>query len=178
MRRFAALAPVALFVTMIVGLSLSLTVEPRRMPPMLLDRATPAFALGPIDNSQRGLSSDDLKGQVSLLNVFASWCPSCRGEHPMLLQVAHSGLVPIYGINWKDNADDAGRWLQSSKTPYIRVGYDQSGQVGQKFGVTGVPETFVVDRTGRIRFRHPGPLNPDVWRTVFEPLLAELRTER
>ena len=169
MRRLLSLTPVVVFALVLIGLSFSLTNDPRKMPSMLIDKATPTFALASLDDDGKGFSSTDLKGQVSLLNVFASWCPECRVEHPMLMQLAEKGTVSIYGINWKDSSRNGGLWLKANHSPYTRVGFDESGRVGIDLGVTGVPETFVVDRTGRVRYRHAGPLTEDVWPDVFEP---------
>ncbi len=174
MRRLLPLTPVLVFVLLACGLGFSLTNDPRKMPSLLLDKAVPAFAMASLDEDGRGLSSADLEGKVSLLNVFASWCPGCRSEHPMLMQLAGKGRVPVYGINWKDSLRDGERWLRANQSPYARVGFDESGRVGIDLGVTGVPETFLIDRSGRVRYRHAGPLTEDVWRDIFEPILAQL----
>jgi cytochrome c biogenesis protein CcmG, thiol:disulfide interchange protein DsbE len=175
MRRLMALTPVLVFTVLITGLGLSLTNDPRKMPSMLLDKTLPPFALASLDEDGKGFSSADLKGKVSLLNIFASWCPGCRVEHPVLMQLAEKGAVSIYGINWKDSLRNGGGWLKANQSPYARVGYDESGRVGINLGVTGVPETFVIDRSGRVRYRHAGPLTEDVWHEIFEPVLAQLQ---
>ena len=175
MKRFLSLTPMLVFTVLVAGLGFSLTNDPRKMPSMLLDKAMPTFALASLDEDGRGFSSSDHKGEVSLLNIFASWCPGCRVEHPMLMQLAEKGAVSIYGLNWKDSVRNGGRWLKENQSPYARVGYDESGRVGIDLGVTGVPETFVVDRSGRVRYRHAGPLTEDIWHEVFEPLLAQLQ---
>ena len=124
------------------------------------------------------MSNADLsEGQVTLVNVFASWCQGCRVEHPTLMRLAREKTVPLYGINWKDKPGDGARWLKAHQSPYSRVGDDGSGRLGIDLGVTGVPETFVVDKTGRIRYRHAGPVTEEVWQEVFVPLLAELRVK-
>jgi cytochrome c biogenesis protein CcmG/thiol:disulfide interchange protein DsbE len=174
MQRLLSLTPALVFATVLVGLGFSLGNDPRKMPSMLIDKATPTFALRSIEENVEGFSSDELKGRVSLLNVFASWCPGCRAEHSLLVQLGQKETVPIYGISWKESARKAGRWLKANQNPYIRVGYDENGRAGIDLGVTGVPETFVVDRTGRIRYRHAGPLTEAVWHDIFEPLLARL----
>ena len=176
MRRLRFLAPLAAFILMAAELALSLKNDPHKMPSMLIDKPTPAFVLASLNGNDDGFSNLDLKGGVSLLNVFASWCPGCRFEHPMLMRLADKGDIPIFGLNWKDKQADGARWLGNNKSPYTRVGLDKSGRVGIDFGVTGVPETFVIDRTGRIRYRYPGPLTEEVWRDNFEPLLKYLRS--
>jgi cytochrome c biogenesis protein CcmG/thiol:disulfide interchange protein DsbE len=178
MQRLFPLIPILIFAAVSTGLGLSLSNDPRKLPSMLIDKPTPTFALGALEDGGSGLSSDDLKGRIVLLNVFASWCAGCRVEHPMLMALAENSGIPIYGVSWKDERSSGARWLKANRSPYVRVGDDQSGRLGIDLGVTGVPETFVIDRTGRIRYRHAGPITDDVWQETFEPLLAELRTER
>lgn len=178
MKRLVALVPLALFAAMAAGLGFSLTNDPRRMPSMLVDKPAPRFVLSALDGTSEGLTSADLEGKVTLLNVFASWCQGCRVEHPTLMRLAREQIIPIYGVNWKDKPGDGARWLQRQQSPYLRAGDDRSGRLGIELGVTGVPETFVIDRTGRIRYRHAGAITDDVWRDVFEPLVHHLRAER
>ncbi|MBI5319477.1 DsbE family thiol:disulfide interchange protein [Bradyrhizobium sp.] len=177
MPRLQYLLPMAAFVPLIAGLAFSLGLDHRSLPSTLIDRPTPAFSLGALDGAREGLSSADLRGRVTLLNVFASWCAGCRAEHPVLMRLAAANELPIYGLNWKDRRTDGIRWLAANKSPYARVGLDESGRTGIDLGVTGVPETFVIDRSGRIRYRYPGPLTEEVWRELFEPLLKSLRGE-
>ncbi|MGJ4943585.1 DsbE family thiol:disulfide interchange protein [Bradyrhizobium sp. HKCCYLS1011] len=177
MLRLSYLAPLLAFMGLTAGLAFSLSNDPRRMPSTLIDKPTPSFNMASLDGKDAGFSNTDLKGGVMLLNVFASWCPGCRVEHPMLLKLAETSGIPIFGLNWKDTRSDGARWLARHGSPYTRVGSDEPGRVGIDFGVTGVPETFVIDRTGRIRFRYPGPLTEEVWRDEFEPLLKALRSE-
>jgi cytochrome c biogenesis protein CcmG/thiol:disulfide interchange protein DsbE len=175
MGRLMALVPIMIFVAVSTGLGLSLSNDPRKLPSMLIDKPTPAFHLVSLDAPGGSLSNEDLKGRVALLNVFASWCPGCRVEHPMLVALAEKSLIPIYGVSWKDPG--GARWLQANRSPYVRVGDDASGRLGIDLGVTGVPETFVIDRGGRIRYRYEGPINDSVWQESFAPVLAELRSE-
>src|SRR5258708_3729040 len=162
MQRLLSLIPVLIFAAVSIALGLSLSNDPRKLPSMLIDKPTPTFRLASLEAGGSGLSSDDLKGKVALLlNVFASWCAGCRVEHPMLMALAEKSGVPIYGISWKDEPGGGARWLKANRSPYVRVGDDQSGRLGIDLGVTGVPETFVIDRTGRIRYRHAGPITDD-----------------
>ena len=176
MQRLLALVPIVIFVALSTGLGLSLSNDPRKLPSMLIDKPTPAFRLASLDDGD-GFSSDDLKGKIALLNVFASWCPGCRVEHPTLMGLAERSGVPIYGNSWKDDRASGALWLKANRSPYVRVGDDASGRLGIDLGVTGVPETFVIDRSGRIRFRYAGPITDEVWEGTFAPLLAELRSE-
>jgi cytochrome c biogenesis protein CcmG/thiol:disulfide interchange protein DsbE len=176
MLHLPSLVPLAAFVALSAGLAFSLNNDPRRMPSTLIDRPTPDFHLASLTGQDGGLSNGDLKGDVVLLNVFASWCPGCKYEHPMLMQLAAKSEIPIYGLSWKDRQVDAARWLARNQSPYRRVGLDEAGRVGIDLGVTGVPETFVIDRDGRVRYRYPGPLTEEVWRDNFEPLLKSLRS--
>ena len=177
-RRFTRFAPISAFAVIALGLGLALTNDPRRMPSTLIDRPMPAFSLPPLEAGGEGLATADLAGKVALVNVFASWCPGCRVEHPTLLRLAREAKIPLYGINWKDKPGDGLKWLKANRNPYLNVGDDGNGRLGIDLGVTGVPETFVVDRSGRIRYRHAGPITEDVWQETFEPLLASLRSER
>lgn len=169
-------APLLAFGVIALGFAFALTNDPKKMPSTLIDRPVPAFALPAVEPGAPGLAHTDLAGGIKLLNVFASWCPGCRVEHPTLLEIAKAKAVPLYAINWKDKPGDGLKWLKAYKNPYLKTGDDPSGRLGIDMGVTGVPETFVIDATGRIRYRHAGPITPDVWRDTFEPLLASLRT--
>ncbi|MEQ1616427.1 MAG: DsbE family thiol:disulfide interchange protein [Hyphomicrobiaceae bacterium] len=179
MQRLVSLVPVLVFAAVSTALGFSLTGDPRRMPSMLIDKPTPEFALAPLGvEGAAGLTTADLAGKVSLLNVFASWCPGCLVEHPTLMRLARAGAVPMFGVNWKDKPGDGKRWLDKHGSPYLHAGDDRTGRLGIDLGVTGVPETFVVDRTGRIRYRHAGPITDDVWRDIFAPLVSSLRREQ
>lgn len=169
--------PILAFVPLAAALGLALLNDPRKMPSQLIDKPVPPFVLAGLTADEPGLSSSDLAAGIKLVNVFASWCAGCRVEHPTLLRLQREGVVPLYGINWKDKPGDGLRWLKAHRSPYLKVGDDASGRLGIDLGVTGVPETFVIDRTGRIRYRHAGPVTEDVWRQSFEPLLAALRKE-
>jgi cytochrome c biogenesis protein CcmG/thiol:disulfide interchange protein DsbE len=171
-RRQLYLIPVIVFAAVGIGLAVGLTRDPGTLPSALLDRPVPAFELPALEGGD-GLSSADLKGRVSLVNVFASWCVPCRVEHPVLMRLAEEG-VPIFGINYKDPPDQAQAWLAELGDPFEKIGADHNGRVGIEWGVYGVPETFVVDAEGRIRHRHVGPIQArDLERTLL-PILAEL----
>jgi cytochrome c biogenesis protein CcmG/thiol:disulfide interchange protein DsbE len=143
----------------------------------LIDRPLPAFGLPPLPgHGGTGLSGADLAGQVALVNVFAAWCTSCRAEHPLLMDLsARPGMVPIYGIDFRDNPGAGEVYLRRLGDPYAASGEDRSGDVALSFGLTGVPETYLVDADGRIRYRHIGPITEQIWTDVLEPLLADLK---
>jgi cytochrome c biogenesis protein CcmG/thiol:disulfide interchange protein DsbE len=174
LRRLLFLLPVLIFVGVGIGLAVGLTRDPSTLPSPLIDKPVPAFELPPLaGRAGTGFSSADLEGRVSLVNVFASWCVPCRVEHPLLMALAEDG-VAIYGIDYKDPADKAAGWLAELGDPYRAIGADKDGRVAIDWGVYGVPETFVIDATGRIRHRHVGPLQPRDIEGTIKPLLAEL----
>jgi cytochrome c biogenesis protein CcmG/thiol:disulfide interchange protein DsbE len=145
------------------------------LPSALIDRPAPEFSLPPVLDSVPGLSTADLKGQVSLVNMFASWCAPCRVEHPVLLRLKEEGRVTVFGIDYKDKPEDVKAWLGRLGNPYTRLGADLEGRVAIEWGVYGVPETYVIDREGRIRYRHVGPLQPRDLEEKILPLLKELQ---
>lgn len=140
----------------------------------LLDRPLPALAPSPIPGTEASFSSGDFTGRVVLLNVFASWCPSCRSEHSFLMQLAQSGDVPIYGLNWKDTPGAGKLFLTRDGNPYAATGEDRDGSLGALLGVTGVPETYVISNEGRILYRHLGPITNQIWQDTLRPLIARL----
>lgn len=173
--RPAVWLPVVLFVTLLVPFFLGLHSDPSLVPSALIGKPVPAFSLSPVNGRALGLSSADLKGRVSLVNVFASWCVACREEHPLLMRMKKEGIVPIDGINYKDKPDDAARWLDTMGDPYTRTGADLDGRVAIEWGVYGVPETYVIDRAGRIAFKQVGPITPEILKEKILPLVEELR---
>jgi cytochrome c biogenesis protein CcmG/thiol:disulfide interchange protein DsbE len=174
LRRLLFVLPAVVFVGVGIGLAVGLTRDPGTLPSALIDKPVPTFELPPIAGRDgAGFRSADLEGEVSLVNVFASWCVPCRVEHPLLVALADEG-VPIYGINYKDPADKANDWLAELGDPYRAIGADTQGRVAIDWGVYGVPETFVVDGAGRIRHRHVGPLQRRDVEETIRPLLAEL----
>jgi cytochrome c biogenesis protein CcmG, thiol:disulfide interchange protein DsbE len=167
--------PLVVFVGIAVFLAIGLTHDPREVPSPLIGKPVPAFSLPPVEGRQLGLSSGDLKGNVSLVNVFASWCVACRDEHPLLMQIKREGAVTLHGLNYKDAPADAARWLDERGDPYTRTGADIDGRVAIDWGVYGVPETFVIDRNGRIAYKQIGAITPDVWNGTLLPLIRSLQ---
>lgn len=169
------LLAIAFFVAMFVLFAVGLNLDPRRIPSPLIGKPVPEFSLPPVKGRTLGLSTADIKGEVSLVNVFASWCVACRDEHPILMQLSRRGIVPIHGLNYKDAPDDAAAWLDSLGDPYTRTGADRDGRVGIEWGVYGVPETFVIDLDGRIAYKHIGPISPQALEETILPLVEKLR---
>jgi cytochrome c biogenesis protein CcmG/thiol:disulfide interchange protein DsbE len=168
------LVPLLLFALLVGFLVVGLDRDPRAVPSPLIGRPAPAFALTTLDDAARTLRRDDLLGRAYLLNVWASWCAACRDEHPHLLAFARDRRVPLYGLNYKDQRADARAWLARFGDPYQESLFDADGRVGIDFGVYGVPETFVIDQQGIVRWKHIGPLTPEVIRGRIEPLLRQL----
>jgi len=173
--RWSRYVPLLVFAVLAVFFAVGLTMNPRNIPSPLIGKAVPVFDLPPVKGRQLGLSSTNLRGQVSIVNVFASWCLACREEHPLLMQLGASGVVPIHGLNYKDKPDDASKWLDDLGDPYNRTGADISGRVGIEWGVYGVPETFVIDRNGVIAYKHIGPVTPEALNETLLPLIRKLQ---
>ena len=171
------LIPLAVFAIMVIFLAIGLTLNPREVPSPLIGKPAPAFNLPQVAAAENTLSPSDFKGQVVLVNVWASWCVSCRQEHPVLLQLAQQGLVPIYGLNYKDQREAAQGWLRQHGDPYVASAFDADGRVGIDWGVYGVPETFVIDRAGIIRHKHTGPVTPAALERDILPLVRQLQGE-
>ena len=175
MKRALFLLPLVLFLGIAAYFAIGLTKDPSILPSALIDKPAPEFALEPLKTDKPGLAKADLGGEVALINVFASWCVPCRAEHPVLMRLAEENTVPIYGINDKDRKKDALAWLGELGDPYQRIGHDLSGRAGINWGVYGVPETYIIGKDGRIRYRHVGPLFPETLEETILPLIRELQ---
>ncbi len=174
-RRWTFLLPVSVFVGLAAAFGYGLTRNPRELPSTLVGKPVPQFALPPVKGRTLGLSSANLVGEVSLVNVFASWCTACRYEHPIFMRLRQNSVVPIHGLNYKDKPDDAAQWLDTLGDPYTRTGADLDGRVSIDWGVYGVPETFVVDPDGRIVHKHIGAVTVDVLDQSILPMIERLR---
>ena len=166
--------PLGLFLVLAGFLAFGLRLNPREVPSPLIGKPAPAFSAPLLAKPDATLSPKDLLGQVWILNVWASWCVACREEHPLLVDFAKRGVVPIYGLNYKDKRDAGQAWLRRLGDPYKESIFDADGRIGIDYGVYGVPETFVIDRQGVIRFKHIGPVTPQVLRESIEPLVRRL----
>ncbi len=169
------LAPLVVFTLIALFFAIGLTLNPRDLPSMLIGKSVPEFELPAVKGRTLGLSSQNLQGQISLVNVFASWCVECRAEHPLLMELAKTGPVPIHGLNYKDKPDDAAEWLDSLGDPYTRTGADISGRVAIDWGVYGVPETFLVDRQGKVVYKHIGAMSRKIFDQKILPKIRELQ---
>ncbi len=176
MKRLLFILPVVLFAGLAIAFGFGLTRDPSRLPSVLIDRPLPAFDLPPVADDIPALASSQLTGEPALLNLFASWCVPCRVEHPLFLRLAEEG-VPIHGIDWKEPATDGAAYLKQYGNPFRSVGSDPSGRAGIDLGLSGVPETFIVDAAGRVRYRHVGPITAADWNGTLKPLLAKLKAE-
>lgn len=170
-----AVLPLVVFVALALLLGVGLQLNPREVPSPLVNKAAPAFSLPQLHQPDQTLGPEALRGQVWLLNVWASWCTSCRLEHPVLVDLARSARVPIYGLNYKDQRSDALVWLERFGNPYQATMFDPKGLVGLDYGVYGTPETFVIDQQGVIRHKQVGPLTVEVLEKTILPLVRRLR---
>lgn len=168
------IVPLALFVILGLLLAYGLNLDPRMIPSPLIGKPLPAFSLSTVADPARKVSRDDLKGRVYLLNVWASWCVACRQEHPVLNELAQRKAVTIIGLNYKDKRQDALQWLGSLGNPYEVSLSDEDGRLGIDLGVYGVPETFVIDKQGVIRYKQIGPITPAVWEQKLLPMIKSL----
>lgn len=175
MRYLKFLVPLALFLVLAGFLARGLKLDPREVPSPLIGKPAPTFTLTKLDAADQQLKRDELLGKVWVLNVWASWCAPCREEHPLLVDLAKRKVAPIYGLNYKDTRANGMNFLRQLGNPYDASLWDGDGRVGIDFGVYGVPETFVIDKQGTVRFKHVGPLNPGVIDGKIVPLLKELQ---
>lgn len=174
MARLRLYLPLLVFLALAVLLWRGLSLDPNYMPSALENRPLPAFEAPTLDG--RRVTAADLRGSPALLNVWATWCPSCAVEHGYLNTLARQG-VTIYGLNYKDNTEEARRWVASRGDPYRFTLVDESGRIGLDLGVTGAPETYLLDAEGVVRLRHQGPVDERVWREILSPAIESLRTE-
>ncbi len=173
MMRF--ILPLVIFLVLAAFLYAGLNLNPREVPSPLIDKPAPAFTLPQLHDTKKQFSPEEMKGKVWLLNVWASWCVSCKEEHPVLLSLAQQNIVPIYGLDYKDRKEDAEIWLRNGGDPYTLTVMDSDGRIGIDYGVYGVPETYVIDKQGVIRYKQIGPVTPQNLSEKILPLVAELQ---
>jgi cytochrome c biogenesis protein CcmG, thiol:disulfide interchange protein DsbE len=173
MSRFKLFIPLIIFMVLAAFFWKGLSLDPTAMPSALLDKPVPTFSLATVNDEKRTVTQEELKGKVSLLNVWATWCISCRQEHPYLLAIAELG-IPIYGVNYKDDVVKAKQWLKDLEDPYQFSIVDADGRLGIDLGVFGAPETYVVDKLGVIRYKHVGVITDQVWTETLLPIVESL----
>lgn len=169
MNRF--LIPLVAFAVLIPVFVIGLQRNPNEIPSPLLEKPAPQFSLPSLQDPEQMVGSETYAGQFALVNVWATWCAGCRQEHPFLLELARENVVPIFGLNWRDNRPEAIRWLDSLGDPYVASAFDEDGRVGIDWGVYGAPETFLVDANGIVIHKHIAPLTREVWQRDFLPLI-------
>jgi cytochrome c biogenesis protein CcmG/thiol:disulfide interchange protein DsbE len=174
MKYARALVPLVVFLGLVWFLAAGLWLDPKEVPSPLIGKPAPAFTLTRLDDAAQSIRREDMLGKVWMLNVWASWCVACREEHPVLVEFARKKLLPIYGLNYKDERAAGLKWIANFGNPYDASLFDQDGRVGIDFGVYGVPETFIIDREGVVRFKQIGPVTPEVLRDRIEPLVRKL----
>ena len=168
------LIPIGVFVLIGMLLAYGLRLDPRKIPSPLVDKPLPAFSLPTLQDPKKIITNADLHGRMVLINVWASWCVACKQEHPVLVELARRKQVPLIGLNHKDTATDALNVLRADGNPYDMVIVDANGRTGIDWGVYGVPESFLVDKKGVIRYKHVGPISPKVWEEVLWPLIQQI----
>lgn len=178
MNKVIRFLPLIVFIALGVVLYRGLFLNPQELPSALIGKPVPAFSLSSLNEEERILSPEDLTGDIVLLNVWGTWCPSCHYEHPYLLDLAKSDRVALYGLNYKDDRQLAQKWLVDLGDPYRFSIFDPLGRLGIDLGVYAAPETFVIDHHGIIRMRFAGPIDAKVWQSKFEPLIKQIEQER
>jgi len=166
--------PLGIFAILLVILGVGLRGNPSEVPSPFIGKPAPAFSLARLEDADKRFAPQDMKGKVWLFNVWASWCASCRAEHPVLVEFAKQAMVPIVGLNYMDQREDGSRWLDKFGNPYRLSVFDADGKVGTDYGVYGVPETFVIDKQGIVRLKLTGPVTPEIIRDKLLPLIQEL----
>lgn len=172
-----ALLPLGIFLAIAIAFAIGLTKDPRRMSSELINKPVPEFALTELYDEYEILTQDMFKGQVSLINVFGSWCVACNVEHPVLMDIAKREDVNIIGMDWRDERVKAKRWLAKRGDPYRKVIFDNESVLAIMLGVTGAPESFIIDKHGNIRYKHVGVITPKIWQDTLLPLIETLDTE-
>jgi cytochrome c biogenesis protein CcmG, thiol:disulfide interchange protein DsbE len=169
------LIPLIVFISLVVFLAIGLNRDPHEVPSPLINKSAPAFEVSQLTDAKKTFSPANMQGQVWILNVWASWCVACREEHPVLVELAKSQMAPVIGLDYKDKREDALAMLAKQGNPYLLSAFDGNGRIGIDYGVYGVPETYIIDKAGVIRFKHIGPLTMDLLNQKIYPMLSELK---
>ncbi|MAP94101.1 MAG: DsbE family thiol:disulfide interchange protein [Ponticaulis sp.] len=171
-----AFIPLGIFAALVVMLMVGLTLNPKELPSEFIDKPVPEFELESLLEGEPPVRSADLQGDFFLLNVFGSWCVACLVEHPYLMELKANDAIHIVGLDWRDKRTDALDWLQRHGNPYDVIGFDEFSEVAIGLGVTGAPETFLVDPQGQIRYKQVGPITPEIWLTEFVPRIDAIKS--
>ncbi|NOT39213.1 MAG: DsbE family thiol:disulfide interchange protein [Alphaproteobacteria bacterium] len=178
MSRWLSLAPLLVLLALAAYFAIGLTTDTRTIKTVLIDKPLPAFDLAAFPDDGKRVTPGSLTGRVTLFNIFASWCITCRVEHPVFLKLAKEKRVEIIGLAWKDKPDELRAWLEELGNPYATIADDRIGRTAIDLGVTGAPETYVIDKKGRIRFKHVGAVDDYTWTNTLEPLVKQLEAEQ
>ena len=178
MSRWLSLVPLLILLALAAYFAIGLRTDTRTIQTVLIDKPLPAFDLAQFPDDGKRVTPESLKGRVTLLNIFASWCISCRVEHPVFLKLAKEQRVEIIGLAWKDKPDELKLWLEELGNPYATIADDRIGRTAIDLGVTGAPETYVIDKNGRIRLKHVGVVDDYTWTNTLEPLVKQLEAEK
>lgn len=178
MQRYLLFVPLMIFLGLTIYFGVGLTRDPGVIQSALIDKPLPSFNLPVAGQAQMRATNEALKGKVTLLNVFASWCIACKAEHPVLLRLHQTGQARIFGLAWKDKPEELKSWLDELGNPYELIADDASGRTAIDLGVTGAPETFLVDTKGRIRYKQIGPIDDYIWEHTLKPMIERLETEK
>lgn len=170
--------PIGVFVILVAFMAIGLTRDPSVIPTEMIDREMPQFELPDLYAPEDAIRTEDLTGETTLVNVFGSWCVACLQEHPTLMQLSRDGTVRIVGVNWRDTREEALVWLEKHGDPYASIVFDAESDLVIEMGVTGAPETFIVDPSGRIRYKQIGPITQDVWQDTIRPVIDAIATEQ
>lgn len=176
-RKIQFILPFAVFCGMVLFLWRGLSLDPHLLPSALINKPVPQFRLATVTNPNRFFTAQDLHGHISLVNVWATWCISCRVEHPALMDIAQTNKIAIYGIDYKDQQSDAQQWLAQNGNPYKLVGFDGDGSTAINWGVYGTPETFIIDKNGIVRYKYVGPVSDEIWQEQLLPVVTKLENE-
>ena len=174
MNHMKALIPLGLFVGLVVFLAIGLTRDPAALPTEMIDRPFPDFSMSTLHDADRVVTEDIVQGQVSLVNIFGSWCTACVIEHPKLIEIGNQGRVKLIGVNWRDDREKGQRWIEHYGNPYDVILFDDTSQLAIDLGVSGAPETFVVDAQGKIQYKHIGVVTDEAWSKTLWPLVQTL----
>jgi len=172
-----AFLPLVIFLLIGMAFAIGLTKDPRRMTSELINKPFPSFSLTELYDENETLTEDIVKGQVSLINVFGSWCVACNVEHPVLMDIAGNQEVMLIGMDWRDERPKAKRWLAERGDPYGKIIFDNESVLAITLGVTGAPESFITDKAGQIRYKHIGVITPQIWRETLRPVIKTLEAE-